>query len=354
MSYQLLTLENKSQWEEFFLNIPLESRDIYFTNDYYEMHHENGDGLARCFVFKKDGHIAMYPFLINSINKLGYKLDKEYFDIQGAYGYNGVISTCYKINFILSFYSSFDEFCKKNNIIAEFVRFHPLIKNNLFIDENIKILFDRKVISLNIDVEYLNIWTEQYSSKNRNMIRKGQKSCYAEISQNKQALNEFKKIYAYTMKKIYADNFYFFNEIYFNYLLNKHTFFVLVYEKDTSIIQGGMVLFIFGKYAHYHLSGRSEFCSNNSVNNFMLDEAIKFAIKNNCKQFHFGGGVSSNDNDTLLKFKKNFSKNELDFFIGKKIHNKKVYNNVFNQWQTEFPKSFQIHHKRILGYRYIS
>jgi hypothetical protein len=45
---------------------------------------------AKCFVYQKGSNITLYPFLINSVNALGYNLDKEYFDIQGAYGYNGV------------------------------------------------------------------------------------------------------------------------------------------------------------------------------------------------------------------------------------------------------------------------
>ena len=60
-------------------------------------------------------------------------------------------------------------------------------------------------------------------------------------------------------------------------------------------------------YAHYHLSAKSSSSKDNSITNFMIDETIKYLIKNNCKYLHLGGGRSNQKNDSLLKFKKNFS-----------------------------------------------
>ncbi len=41
-----------------------------------------------CFVFEKEENIVLQP-----LTPLGYRLDKEYYDIHGAYGYNGLISS---------------------------------------------------------------------------------------------------------------------------------------------------------------------------------------------------------------------------------------------------------------------
>jgi len=43
---------------------------------------------SQCVFYEKNDDIALYPFLKNSVNNLGYELDKEYFDFQGAYTYN--------------------------------------------------------------------------------------------------------------------------------------------------------------------------------------------------------------------------------------------------------------------------
>lgn len=41
-----------------------------------------------CFVFEKEGNIVLHP-----PTPLGFRLDIVYYDIHGAYGYNGLISS---------------------------------------------------------------------------------------------------------------------------------------------------------------------------------------------------------------------------------------------------------------------
>ena len=95
MNYKVFSLQDKEEWNNLLKKLPTKQQDIYYTPEYYSLYENYGDGKAQCFVFEKEGEIALYPFLINSINQLGYELDNEYFDIQGAYGYNGVVSSSY-------------------------------------------------------------------------------------------------------------------------------------------------------------------------------------------------------------------------------------------------------------------
>lgn len=66
------------------------------------------------------------------------------------------------------------------------------------------------------------------------------------------------------------------------------------------------------------------------ANNLLLYEVAKdFSIKG-YKKFHLGGGYGGNDSP-LFEFKKSFNKNGiLDFYIGKKIYNKKMYDKLVN------------------------
>jgi hypothetical protein len=96
---KILDLSQKKEWKKYLELLPISQQDIYFTPEYYELYEKNGDGKAQCFIFEDNGNIALYLFFINSVNELGYKLNNEYYDIQGAYGYNGVISSSYNIEF---------------------------------------------------------------------------------------------------------------------------------------------------------------------------------------------------------------------------------------------------------------
>jgi hypothetical protein len=69
------------------------------------------------------------------------------------------------------------------------------------------------------------------------------------------------------------------------------------------------------------------------VNNYLLDKAVKFALGIGAEILHLGGGRTSLADDSLLKFKSNFSRTQISFYIGKKIHNPAIYSEVLNQWK---------------------
>lgn len=354
MSFKILSVKDSDEWNRLINNLPIEQQDIYYTPEYYSLYENYGDGKAQCFVFEENGELALYPFLINSVNKLGYQLDDEYFDIQGAYGYNGVVSSTYSPDFINSFHNHFKNYCINNNIIAEFTRFHPILKNESF-SFNMNVIEDRKTVLLDITKDYDFIWKNCYSSINRNMIRKAlKKNISISISDIESDYIDFFDIYELTMQNIGAEEYYFFSENYFKHikthLQNNHR--LIIAKIDDKIICA-MILMFNGKYAHYHLSARLKEFSNTGVNNLILNEAIKIAKSEGCSFFHFGGGSSTLQNDSLLKFKSNFSKEKRDFYIGKKIHNSEIYTTIINQWMQKYPQSYTLHKNKLLGYREI-
>jgi lipid II:glycine glycyltransferase (peptidoglycan interpeptide bridge formation enzyme) len=353
MLIKYFNLSNKKEWNYYLAKLQTNKTDIYFTPEYYQLYEDLGDGKANCFVFEHEGDIAIYPFLLNSINELGYELDKEYFDIQGAYGYNGVIASNYNNSFRKYFYMAFYQFCNKNNIVTEFTRFNPLIGNHQFSEDYLEVSQNRQTYALNLEQPYEDIWSLMYSSKNRNMIRKSQKNNLSVIVENK--IDEFHQIYIEAMEQIKAKEYYCFPIKYFQNmqeLLNKNTFFLFVIGHNEKKL-AAMILFLYGDYAHYHLSGRARDNSDNSVNNFLLDEAIKLAQQKGAKFFHFGGGITTDKNDNLLKFKSNFSKERLNFYIGKKIHNPVIYDEVIRQWEEKAMHNKSFTSNNLLRYREI-
>jgi len=139
----VLQLSDERKWQKYISRLPSDKQDVYYTPEYYRLYHDLKDGKARCFVYHEQGDLALYPFLINPVNISVFDLNRKYYDIQGAYGYNGVVSTSETQSFIQGFYCSFNNFCSDNSIIAEFTRFHPLLNNKRFSEG------DRKSTRLN-------------------------------------------------------------------------------------------------------------------------------------------------------------------------------------------------------------
>jgi len=356
MSFKILTLNDSEEWNNLLAKLPAEQQDIYYTPEYYSLYENYGDGKAMCFVFEKDGDIALYPFLINSVNALGYDLDKEYFDIQGAYGYNGVVSSSYEPSFIKEFYSEFNSFFSQESIIAEFSRFHPLLGNQEFSKNHMQNAFDRETVAINLQQTYSTIWSREYSSKNRNKIRKANKINYSSriiVQPSKQEVNQFISIYKSNMKMVGADEYYYFNKNFFYNIfshLRKYVLLINIEDNSGQVVCSSIFLH-YGIFFHYHLSGRTV-DADNSVNNFLLDEAVKYSKGLGAKIFHFGGGRSGAPDDSLLKFKSNFSKDRLPFYIGKKIYNPDIYNKVIRNWEMKYPEKTEKYKNYLLKYRY--
>jgi len=351
---KLFSLKNKAEWSEYLSKLPDSVQDIYYSPEYYDLWEKNYDGKAFCFVFEDGNHLALYPFLLNRINDLGYKLQESYYDIQGAYGYNGVVYSSNDFDFRKRFYSSFNKFCKSNNIIAEFTRFNPILGNNKFSENFYDVIYDRQTVNIDLSKKYDYIYKDYSRSAKQNLrtavVAGLNNIVYKNVFPYKK---EFIKIYRETMDRVQAERYLYFNDDFFNDTFNISTLIQFVVFKDNIPVASSLC---FGEedYLHVHfLASKSDYLSIRP-NNFLFDIMIKYGIGMGFKKLHLGGGTTSSQNDYLLRFKKNFSKATSDFYIGKKIYNEEVYSNILLQWGEKYPNLVNKHSNKILRYRYFS
>ncbi len=349
----IFTLNEGNLIKRYLKKISSSQIDIYFTPEYYYLYENYNDGKALFFVFEKNDEIALYPFLLNPINELGYNLDNLYSDIQGAYGYNGVISSTEDKAFIEKFYNEFNLYCTRNNIISEFTRFHPILNNHVFSKDYLEVIYDRETVILDLTKSFNEIWKNEYSGTNRNMIRKAKDNeVIIEFNESLNGLLKFADLYRETMDDLNSDNYYKFDNSYFEnifHLLKSNYDLVMAYKND-ELIAASLFLY-YGNFYHYHLSARNREYQKYAANNLILDKAIKKAQERGCKKFHFGGGFDKIPQNSLLKFKSNFSSQRGKFYIGKKIHNKEVYNKVIKQWAEKNPNYEGNNNQILLRYR---
>jgi lipid II:glycine glycyltransferase (peptidoglycan interpeptide bridge formation enzyme) len=291
--------------------------------------------------------------LINSVNELGYELDNQYYDIQGAYGYNGIISSSDSEEFILSFYSAFDYYLLKNNIIAEFTRFHPLLNNHRFSEKYMDVFFDRKTVYIDLFDNYENIFKNFQTTTKKQIKRCNHKyNLNIEIfEKNTSQLEIYYSIYKEAMDRVKSIDYLYFNLEYFHRLiLNTNSVLFITRFEGKPI--AAIIAFYNKHYIHGHLGGALTDYLFTSSYSLLYSQMIKYGIEKGCKFFHAGGGATSNIDDKLLQFKLNFSESTADFYIGKKIHNYKVYNEVLNQWGIKYPEKVEKFKNHILKYRY--
>ncbi len=350
--YRVFDLTQEAAWNKYFKKLPVDQQDIYYTPEYYSLYENYGDGKAQCFVFEHDGEIALYPFLINSVNKLGYDLDDEYFDIQGAYGYNGVVSSSYNKGFIDSFYLAFAEWCNNNNIVAEFTRFHPILQNHLFSQAYFNVIFDRPIVYIDVNKSYEELWGNLQRTTRKQINR-----CYKrynfqiEMLENEQYdLNVFEEIYKESMVRVNSSKYLYFNHQYFEQLL-KLPITIQYIVKDHKQPISTIIAIKGSKILHGHLGGTTTEYTTYSPFSMLYWEMIKTAKKDDFDYVHVGGGNTTDKDDKLLAFKKHFSSTVNKFYIGKKIHKQKIYDQILNQWQSKYLDLYKKNSIKLLGYR---
>lgn len=319
MTLKVYTIEQNEEWDAVVHSF--KDYDVYWLSGYVKAFKIHGDGEPLLFYYEDKDTRG-----INVIMKRDISLDSRFkdkieentwFDFTTPYGYGGWIIEGEDKEKLFSIY---EQYCKKNNIVSEFVRFHPVIKNYETTDRFYDVLALGGTIAMNLDSPET-IWNNLIS-KNRNMVRKAIKNGI-EIYNGRfpEIYEQFRKIYNATMDKDEADDYYYFKPEFYESVMKdldaEGQVFYAVYDKK--VIAASIILATNGKL-NYHLSGSLKEFQNLAPTNLLLYKAALWGYANGCKTFHLGGGVGS-AKDSLYKFKAAFYKGEpSSFYIGRKIY----------------------------------
>jgi len=273
------------------------------------------DPITPTFFFYKDaGEVFYYPFHLYIV------LGTEHYEIQSAYGYGGPKSTTEKEEFIHKAWDSHIKWCKKNRVIAESVRFHPLLENWKFYKG--QIMDNRSTVWVDITHEDL---MASYSGRARTAVRKAQKNGFSvQWVGPEKFLDVFPPLYNKTMERIEAGASYFFSSEYHASLAKWEQVLLGICSSEREL--GASAIFLLdGETMEYHLSASSSYGRKMNATNLLLHEAFLHAKKMGIQRVHLGGGKSAEPNDPLFFFKASFSDRRGAFKIGQHIHNKDAY-----------------------------
>jgi len=328
MGLKVFTLQQIEEWDRIVRSF--KNYDVYWQSGYVKAFEIHGDGTPLLFYYESDSvrgiNVVMKRDVALDSHFTGIISEGKYFDFSSPYGYGGWLVE--GKGFSELFYS-YEQWCRKNGIISEFVRFHPVLENHLFSEGNYDVIPLGNTVVLDLTSTDV-IWANM-TSKNRNMIRKAQKNGVEVYSgRYPQIYEEFQEIYNQTMDKDNAEEYYYFDKEFYQSVLsdlpqNAQVFYA-TYENK--IIAASIMLAANGRM-NYHLSGSIKEYSNLAPTNLLLYEAALWGCANGYKTLYLGGGVGSGE-DNLYKFKKSFYR--LDevkrFYIGKFIFLQEKYDEL--------------------------
>ena len=313
---------DRNEWHALLAEFPA---DAYYLPEYLEAFRVHGDGEPLLLLFDSGNVRAVNAVMRRPVPLEGFE---DYCDFTTVYGYGGWIFNGHPSPSDLSALDAeLIEYCRSIRCVSEFVRFHPVLGNAEGMGRIYEIADAGSTVFMDLrggaDGIMANI-----SSKNRNVIRKAQKSgVIISSSSEKSAYDEFIPIYNATMDRDSARAYYYFGTEFYEALRLGLKDGATVYraELDGKTIASAIIL-SYGKNVHYHLSGSLSEYRQYAANNLLLyTVACDFGARG-YEKFHLGGGVGGDVHGGLYHFKESFNKNGvLPFCVGKKIYDEELY-----------------------------
>ncbi|NLC26510.1 MAG: GNAT family N-acetyltransferase [Fastidiosipila sp.] len=308
--------------------------DIYFDSRLGEIYAKLDRGIFKEFNFENAGGKIRHQFIIRPI-KLGDDLagpDLEgYYDLITPYGYGGPLIMDLlpgrKEELLNGFREAFQNYCREQGIVSEFVRFHPIANNAADFSTIYNVELFNHTVGTNLS-DYDDPVQEEFSRSARKQIRRCLRNELTfGLEEYPETLEDFAEIYYQTMDRNDAMEKYYFDSSYFADFVETMPDAVLkcsVYYEGKTIAMG---FYLRSKdILHTHLSGTlSEYLCLSPA--YLLRYGlVQWGKKKGYKLIHNGGGTSSNPDDGLYAFKKRFGQNtEFEYFIGQKIWNEDLY-----------------------------
>lgn len=315
---RIYNIEEAKEWDE--LVRTFADYDVYYLSGYVKAFQIHGDGDPQLYYYEENGLRGIYVYMKRKTAIEGV------YDSITPYGYGGfLLEGDQSEKNLMALWSAYEQKMKEENIVDNFVRYHPVLANAVPMKACSDVVDLGKTVAMDLTSEDV-IWTNIHS-KNRNMIRKAEKNgIEIKHGQGIELFDEFIKIYNATMNKDNAEEYYYF----------KHEFYESIYEdlKDNyemfwakyegKIIAVSIMLFA-NKQMHYHLSGSVLEYRNLAPSNLLLYKAALWGCEHGYKTLHLGGGVGSGE-DNLYKFKAAFNReSDYQFSIAKMIFDQEKY-----------------------------
>ena len=302
--------------------------DIYFETNYGRLYEKIEGGTCEVFEYHSSNGTIRHMFIKREIPiRLG---DITYYDLITPYGYGGPLVLNYEMGrkeeLVDEFEVAFEQYCGNNNIVSEFVRFHPVVGNAVDFRSCYSIKHIRNTVGTRLADTDDPFQTEFSKSCRRNVRKALKNGVDYRIIENPTDVNCFKQVYYSTMNRNDASDFYYFDDWYFDQCVQLFRDKLLLVEAlfQQEVIAMGLY-FVYNDTIHIHLSGTlSEFLYLSPA--YVLRYAITMWGKDHgYTLIHHGGGRTNDSNDGLYLFKKQFGNSEFRFCVGTRIWNDEIY-----------------------------
>lgn len=325
MDARTFTHNELDQWRAWF--DMLDAPGPYHAPEYLSLlagEFEHDSEQPELFIYGDDSEFVYYPYLRRSLTDLPHAdaaVDdpEQYSDIVSSWYYGGpLLSPGADESLAEPFAEAFREHCSESGIVSEFVRFDPNRRNDQVFD-TLNPVHNRQTVPIDLTQSKEEVW-EGYEARNQRAIRQAQESpLEIDREYNESDIQQFHTIYTNAMDARDAADHYRFPLRFFEELVGSELCSPIIARYEGDVV-GGFLIAHDNIYSHHYLSASNPDYWDDRVNNLMYHEAVMYMHDAHRKVFDFQGGRPG-----VFKFKKGFSPDRREFYIGKRVHQPEIY-----------------------------
>lgn len=303
--------------------------DIYYEPEFLELEAGLIKGEYEIFTLSsiETGKFFVYPYI-----KILIKNMEGYFDLVSPYGYAGPY--CNDSEFFKIGETEFLVYIQKQKVVSEFVRYHFIYNENCLFTQKIENEHNRTLVVFDLSYSWESLWMNNVSQNNRNYCNKFKKEGFEfTVNTEIKELELFISMYYETMQNADATKSFFFPKEYFYELFEKLPEKIMLgrITKD-HVTYASVLFFVSGGIVEPYLNGRNLNHKKLPSNVPLYINLAEWAKERGLKLLNMGGGRTHLPDDSLFLFKKRLCNQFREFYIGKRIHDNNVYQDLIDKY----------------------
>jgi hypothetical protein len=327
----------QSEWARTFESVPLAQREIYWHPAFAEASAKREGADAMCFRVRQGESVLLYPFLRHAIDGA-----PGVFDAQTPYGYGGPLWWGgWGNDDARAALSAIAEGLVEDGVIAELVRCHPYWSDAAALAAGgYELLRARTNVECRLDWPVGSDPTSWASVARRN-LRRSRRAGLAWRPGTPEDVGAFLRLYDLTYERVGMSANYRVDRAYVEALTGSEPglgSLLLVEAPGTSDAIAAAIVLIGGRDAFYHLGGSDLAYKDLRPNEHLYWAMAEFARAQGCERIVWGGGTSSDPDDTLFRFKRHFGDTLTAVFVAGRILEPARFATLSADWERRNPE----------------
>lgn len=308
-------------------------QDLYFTPEYGKLYEKLEQATFKSFSYQDENGEIYYQYLKRKVPCL---IDgNQYYDAMTPYGYGGPLAVHVEPGkekrLIEQYEKALNEHLREEKVICEFVRFHPMVKNADFFSGMYELRNRRTAVYTSLAAD--DPIAAEFNKSTRRLIRQAMNrgvTTEIKLRPDKNDLQKFVHCYYQNMDALNASDYYYFSEDYFEDLWREfNDQLIIVYAYVDGQLAGAELGLSERDIFVCHLTGVTEIGRLHEVPRVLIAAETSWAKQNGFHYLFQGCGLSLREEDSLLQFKKSFTKNGFyDYWQGARICDPVVYSKL--------------------------